>query len=231
MHGEMVVYYILTISSAWASMLVASAAKSYISPMCSVLHFKKVRGGCWACAGSQTKKTLAFLGLQQVEQMVFSPTSHHSLSFPSSCPIVHFSHFSVALVWIQHPLKSMESLPLTLFGFASCSLPSPLPSGMPGLKFQHRPLNSPDLVCDHLSSHFCTLPRAVAGQGWGKLCGRDIAWVSSSKENPWEIFGLDYSETTFSLVFPSLSQKIKQEHNLALNIMGMKVKCFVLLGF
>lgn len=106
----------------------------------------KVRGGCWDCVDSQ-KNILTFLELQQVEQMVFSPTPHHSLSFPSSCPIVHFSHLSVGLVWIQHPLKSMENLPLTLFGFASCFLWSVLPLAMPEPKSLFWPLNSLDPAC------------------------------------------------------------------------------------
>lgn len=44
MHGGMVLYYIRTTSPAWASMLVSSTVKSYISPMCSVLHFTKLEG-------------------------------------------------------------------------------------------------------------------------------------------------------------------------------------------
>lgn len=108
--------------------------------------FHKLREGCWGCIDSQ-KNMLTFLELQQVEQMVFSPTPHHSLSFPSSCPIVHFSHLSVILVQIQHPLKSTESVPLTLFGFASCFLWSLLPSAMPEPKSLLWPLNSLDPVC------------------------------------------------------------------------------------
>lgn len=131
-----------------------SLSKRAVSISCKVLclpnvlsvSIHKVRGGCWDCVGSQ-KSILTFLELQQVEQMVFSPTPHHSLSFPSSCPIVHFSHLSVGLVQIQQPLKSMENLPLTLFAFASCFLRSPLSSNIPETKSLLWPLNSLNPVC------------------------------------------------------------------------------------
>lgn len=154
MHGKMVPHYIWTAHLLKLGKPLVSAEKCRVSPMCSVLHFTKLEGGCWDCVDSQ-KNILIFLELQQVEQMVFSPTPHRSLSFPSSCPIVHFSHLSVGLVQIQHPLKSMENLPLTLFGFASCCLWSLLPSAIPEPKSLLWPLHSWDPV--HASS-FSSFP-------------------------------------------------------------------------
>lgn len=164
----------------------------------------KVRGGCWDCIDSQ-KNILTFLELQQLEQMVFFPTPHHSLSFPYSCPIVHFSHLSVSLVWIQHPVKSAENLPLTLFGFASCFLSSLHLCLNPNPCLTSRQFGSCLCIISLFTS--CTLPRASAEQWWGKLWGIDTARVSSWKESLWKIFSLDYSGTTFSLAFSSLNQK------------------------
>lgn len=133
--------YIWTNSPPWTSEL-ASAEKKKTLCLPDVLSvtLHKVIGGCWDCVDSQ-KNILTFLELQQVEQMAFSPVPHHSLSFPSSCPIVHFSYLTVSLGRIQHLLKSMENLLLNLFGFGSCFLWSFLPLAMTEPKSPLWPLN------------------------------------------------------------------------------------------
>lgn len=232
MHGEMVLYYMWTTSPAWARMLLASAEKSYIPPMCSVLHFTKLEGDVELVLTAK-KNIPAFLGLQQVEQMVFSPhfTSLSVLSFL----MPHCSFFTLLCRFglDSTPAEVNWESPTDFIWL--CLMP---PAISP--PFSYAWTQIPALTSQQLGSCLCiispltsrTLPRTLTEQGWGKQgCRMDTAQVSSSKENLWKIFGLDYSETAFSVVFPSLSQKIKQEHNLALNIMGMKVKCFVSLGF
>lgn len=103
-------------------MLLASAEKNYVYLMCLVLHFTKLEGDAEICVDSQ-RNILTLLELQQAEQMVFFSIAHHSLSFPSSCPIVHFPYLTVTLGWIQHLLKSVENLPLPL-NLAFCDLSS-----------------------------------------------------------------------------------------------------------
>lgn len=166
----------------------------------------KVRGGCWDLHW-QPKDILPLLELQQAEQMVFSSIAHHSLSFPSSCPIVHFSYLAVTLGWIQHLLKLVENLPLTLFGFESCFLWSLLPLAMSEPRSLLWLLNGLDYVCASFSFYFLYFSKGLSRAMMGKAVWNRYFFIQKVERKPVIFFSsLEYSWTMFP-IFPHWDKK------------------------
>lgn len=175
--------------------------------MCLALHFTKLEEDAEICIDSQ-RNILTLLELQQAEQMAFSSIAHHSLSFPSSCPIVHFSFLTVTLGLIQHLLKLVENLPLTLFGFESCFLWSLLPLAMSETRFLLWPLNGLDYVCASFSFYFLYFSKGLSRPVMGKAVWNRY-FIQKVERKPVIFFFFQFRIllNNVSYFFSSLSQK------------------------